>query len=863
MNQAASSELARPAANHFDSLVEDYAEASAKLGGFDEFLDGAGRIRHQWAPFVTGLSALSRAEMKTRSANLHRRVLETGIAFDEFADPNSASQPWRLDLMPLCFSQSDWKRLESGLKQRAALFDAILGDIYGPQELIRSGLIPNELVFSDWAYLRPCIGKLPPKGELRFYAADIARDAQGNWRVIDNHTETLAGIGFALANRVVQSQISADLFKSANAVRLADYFQSVLNELLEKTGRPNPRIALLSPGPSHPDYFSHAYIARYFGLVLVEGSDLRTVGGQVFLKTLEGLKQVDLILRCVDGHLADPLELDPSGFAGPPGLMRAIRQKPGVMINALGSAAAENPGLGCYLDNICQNLFGQRLMLPDSARLWLGDSRHRDQVLADLNAYVIRSAQEGTGRPGQAAPGRDSTSLSPAEREKLEHDIALLGAQMVAEPRHSFSTAPSYENGRLVPRPVALRVYCARVGDGYQVMPGGVAVTVDTPHATGLSSTNPHTRDIWVIGDEAQPSHQSLWRPTVAAARVQRSHRATQSRVADDLFWLGRYGERMDWTLRVMRGSLKRVVDDAGPVVGPAASYLSLTALLRDTEDQAIEAPTGIGDSDIERLVDQLIGGGSGWRNLLETTAGLYRVANHARDRLSLEAWQTLNAFRPGGDWIRGCSHPSTPARLDALNSGLQAIAAFGGLMHENMTRNHGWTFLDMGRRLERAYNLSEAMLALFLPRPDKQEETDRLMFLLEVADSFITYRSRYRLDPELTLVLDLLLLDSSNPRSISFQLDKISAHFDALPGNGLKGGRDISEQRRLLIEMWSSIQLCELEEIASPEGEERLRTLLEKHRSLLPQLSDALSRRYFNLVDETPHRVHTRVAPA
>ncbi len=341
---------ARSMSHTAEALFQGYRPAPG--GSYDELLDPHGKIRPHWRTLMEGLGGLSEDERNGRAIRMDRRVRETGIAYDIFADPNRPAQRWQLDLAPVVFSHAEWRWLETALIQRARLFDAVLDDLYGEQRLMRQGLIPPELVFSDSSFLRPCQGVLPNAGGLQFYAADLARGADGHWRIIDSHTETLAGIGFALANRVVHTHVAGDVFKHCNATRLAPFFQNLQSALTARSGRDNARIALLTPGPHHADYFSHAYLARYLGYLLVEGSDLRTKGSQVYLKTLEGLKEIDLIVRCVDGRAIDPLELDPSGFDGPAGLLRVCRKAPQLVLNAAGSALAQNRGLGSFLPKL-------------------------------------------------------------------------------------------------------------------------------------------------------------------------------------------------------------------------------------------------------------------------------------------------------------------------------------------------------------------------------------------------------------------------------------------------------------------------------------------------------------------------------
>ena len=844
-----------------DALLRAYRSSASTC--YDEMLTADGMLRPHWRGIVAEIAALSENERQTRATRLDRRVRETGIAYDIFSDPNKPSQRWQLDLAPVVFSSTEWRWLEAAMVQRARLFDALLSDIYGEQQLMRDGLVPPELVFADASYLRPCRGILPSAGGLQFYAADLARGADGQWRVIDNHTETLAGVGYALANRVVHTHVAGDLFKSCNAVRLAAYFQNVQTALTEHGRRSNARIALLTPGPRHGDYFSHAYLARYLGYLLVEGSDLRIKGSQVYLKTLEGLKEIDLIIRCVDGRDADPLELDPAGFDGPAGLVRVARKQPQIAVNAIGSAVVQNRGLGRYLPAISQRLLAEDLALADAPRWWLGDPTSVSYVHAHLDSVVIRKAQEGTGRPGQAAIGQNPLTLSAAERAALLGDIDLHGARLVAEEKIGFSTAPANDRNGLTPKPFAVRLFVTKTSSGYQVMPGGLAMTVDPESAVALTAPDGHTRDVWVLSDAEQAPHVSLWRPTVETARVERSQRVIQSRVADDLFWLGRYSERADWTMRVLRSALRRIEEDNGPATGRRGARKCLDVLLAKN----VPSPTTTAadsatppEIEIEQLCAQLISDTKGYRTLERTLEGLYRVAHLARDRLSLEAWQALSKFRPGDTWARALATATPLSVLELLEEGLAAVAAFNGLMHENMTRNFGWSFLDMGRRMERAYNLSEAILTLFIPVPEPEEEASSLLLLLELADSFITYRSRYRLDPMLALVLDLLLLDEANPRSLAFQLVAISRHMESLPD--AKRGVSLSEDRRLILAALTSIRLTDVEAMARQQDGAALETLMKEQLKLLPDLSNAISRHYFNLTQDAPHRVHTRSEP-
>ncbi|MFN3869774.1 MAG: circularly permuted type 2 ATP-grasp protein, partial [Hyphomicrobiaceae bacterium] len=566
-------------------LLAGYARAP---GRHDELVDANGEVRAHWAKFLGSLAELTPDEVAGRARRLDKRVHQIGIAYDIFADPNTPRQRWTVDLVPLIIGAAEWRWLERALTQRARLFQAVLADIYGPQNLLRDGHIPPSLVFSDPAYIRACHGIPHPGGHLQFYAADLARNCDGTWRVIDSHTETPAGVGSALANRVAHTHVAGDMFKAANGRRIASFFQDMQASIAEHCQRSNPRIALLTTGPHHEDYFSHAYLARYLGYLLVEGNDLRSIGDRIYLKTLEGLKEIDALVRCTEGHASDPLELDPAGFAGPVGLVEVVRQSPGIVVNAIGSAIVQNRGLGSYLPALSRHLLGEDLLLPDTPRRWLGLGASATQCLfedvGDIEKMVVRKAQEGIGRPGRAALGTHVASLEAAERATAMAEINLMRDHLVAEAPASFGTTPSLsaDATRLEPAAFALRLFVTRTTDGFALMPGGLAMSIDPSRALGLSAPEGRTRDVWVTADRDVPAHTSLWRPTVEQAQVERSQRVTQSRAADDLYWLGRYAERADWTMRVLRSALQRQQEDGLPVEGQAAARRCLEVLLSD-----------------------------------------------------------------------------------------------------------------------------------------------------------------------------------------------------------------------------------------------------------------------------------------
>lgn len=827
---------------------------------FDEFNSASRKSVMPWQTLFEAINALDADTRLRRMEQLNTRVRETGIAHDLFSDPSTTAQPWRVDLVPLILPPAEWNVLERALLQRARLVEAVLADLYGDQNLLASGAIPHQLVFSDPSYLRPLQYLQPAKGHIQFFALDVARGPDGAWRVIDTHVETPAGIGYALANRMVHTNVAGDIFGACNALRLAPFFQQMQAALARRVNRVDPSMALLTPGARHNDFFSHAYLARYLGLTLVEGGDLRVADERVFLKTLDGLMPIDLLVRCIAGAVADPLELDASGFAGPVGLLQAIRREPDLVANFLGSALAENRGIGAYLPRLTCELLGEDLLMPDGRRWWLGDERARRHVLAHLDRMVVRPAHESTARPGRALAGLDPARLSQAERATLLEEIELSGATLVAEEKIGFGTTPSLTLTGLVPKPYALRLFATATPSGFVAMPGGLAMTVDPNTSVALSAPDGESRDVWVISDGAQPPFTSLWQPTIEAAQIARTPQDLPSRAADNLFWLGRYIERADWTMRVLRTCLNRLEEDSGPRQELQASRTALEILLSKDDGEIPPSWEKTDRALIERLARNLMSSADWYYGLPRTLDNIHRIATVTRDRLSLEAWRTLNDFYARRRWRAGAMPMATGDSLRLIEDGLRVLAAFHGLTHENMTRSFGWSFLDMGRRLSRAFNMAELLVSMFGEAEPEADEAGRLLFVLELADSFITYRSRYRLAPMLPLVLDLLLIDESNPRSIAFQLEALASHIDGLPQSNVGRGR--REEQRMALALLGDVRVVDIGTLhqADTKGTRaNLRKLLGRQIEVLPELSDAIGRRYFDLLEKDARWVRAR----
>ncbi len=834
-------------------------------GIYDEMMGGNGGIAPAWKAVASWFEHTSPAVQVGYAQKIERLV------FENFFDPQRGRQTWRLDLFPLIFNAPTWALIERAAIQRAQLYNAILADLYGPMEVFSRGLVPPALIHSDESFLRPLHGLTPEKGHLTFMALDFARDRQGNWRVIDTHTETPAGHGFALANRMVLSEVAGRLFRRSGALRVGPFYQSLINDLLNRAGGDDPLIAVLAPSPGDSAFVGHSFMARYMRQKRVQGSDLRVVDNRVYLKTIDGLKKIDLLVRAIEGHRADPLELAPDAFDGPVGLVEACRQNPNIMVNALGTAVVENRGLSGFLEILSQRFLQESLIIPDTPRLWLGDPLAREQVLAELDDHIIHNAQEGTGSPGEAAQGRSAAALSIEMRAELEADIRFKGPQLVAERPVGFATAPAWTPNGLIAEPYALRVYVSSIDGQFQVMPGGLALSVDDGTTVALSSTDARSRDVWVVSDDSEMPNISLRRITAEHATIQRRSSGLESRTADNLFWLGRYCERADGTLRIIRQALERSAADLLALSTSQRPIKALRAILEKDETSGHDLADVDAEADLLwASLNELCTSSERMQGLPKTFENIRNIAVQCRDRLSEDSWRILTglsaekvAFQLPTPTVDKDAPPSAAVTnaldiIEAAEDLLDRLGAFAGMSHENMTRNNGWLFMDLGRRVERAHQLATLLLSLFETSEGEDLDSDDMFFALQTADSYITFRSRYRFAPELHLVLDLLVIDETNPRSLAYQLARISEHIGKLPKSADDAMR--APDQRLALELLTKVRLADVGELSevSDNGErETLGALLRELIRELPHLSELVSRQYFSLADEQPQRLH------
>ncbi len=810
-------------------------------GHRDELLGPDGEIRRTWQPFLERFGAIGADGREAVARTTAQKLQESGIAFNVHADPDDRKAAWRLDLLPVILAADEWQGLERGLVQRARLIEAVLGDLYGGQRLLRSGVLPPSLVFGNPEFLHGCAGWSRPPGRFLFhFACDVARDPDGGWRVLADQADAPAGNGWLLASRVALSQGMGELYLESGVRRVAGYYARMQAALQAAAPVDESRIVTLSPGARDPGFFSHAYLARYLGLALAEAADLTERDGQLYLKTLEGLQRVDVVLRKIGGRFADPLNLSTRHDGGTPGLVQAARLGRTFFANALGSGVLQNRVLAAFSTDLAETLLGESLLLREAPALWLGDSLAQERVLQEPGWVTSRLA----ARHDPGSSDRHDPLPALPDDDARRRFLARDGHGWVAERPSLLPTTPGYREDRLAPVHWAMRAFVCVDEAGYHVLPGGLVRQSPTAETIGLPNGF-GSKDLWVLREPGEVPAPSLFTRRFAQVHLRRTGRDLLSRTAEALFWLGRNVERAEAVMRTLRAVLTRLIDDGGPDRQP--ELLEALLAMHLGEERPLD---GSARMRIAAGLELLLHDPEPMFGVRRSMDGIRHNATTARAVLSQDGWRVLNALHADRRWRPAGRGILAAPPIDMVNDGIRQLVAFAGTAAENMTRNYSWRFLDMGRRLERALQLIDVIDAL-TGTLDGVDEGVALTALLEIGDSYMTYRSRYAVTPMATPVVDLLALDETNPRSLAYQLLTLEGHLASLPSEGPYRS---AEQRRVLA-LLTELQLADADQLTADREEGTgsvLAGFFARARVDLREAADLIGRGYFVLA-ETP----------
>ena len=801
---------------------------------YNEAIGEGGMLRDHWQPLATAFGAIPVDVLSQRQERVHRMRHEDGATYNPFDDDGGRGTPWALDMIPVPIEAGEWTRVEAGLTQRAMLLERILADVYGSQELLHKGKLPAELIFANPNFQRSCHGIVPVGGRyITYYAADLYRSTDGRFKVLRDYAANPAGIGYALENRIVISRVFSELYHTTQNRRLAPFFHTFHQSLTKRAPKRNedPGIVLLSPGPDCRIYFEHALLSRYLGYPLVEGQDLTVRNGEVFLKKLAGLEPVDVIYRHIRDRDSDPFTMRQETGRGVAGLIQALRDGQVDVTSPIGSGFVDTPALCVFLPQLCRQLMDAELLLENHPAWWCGTEIDRNHVLANLDQLTIQWAMERSAMP-------------------IPDDlVARFGVEphlYMARPPIQPATVPAWNRGDIDPNYTLFRVFVCATTDGFAVLPGGLAITAaDVNTLVGEVPERQQSKDIWVLSDDPVTPF-SLMTSLQSVGEFKRAS-DLPSRVADHLLWLGRYLERAEGSIRLLRSVYRRLAGESRLVDIPDLPFL--LSLLRaentiprnDDNKEPIPRYRALSATLRAALYQK-----ERPESVVAVLTRVQEAAKNVRDRLSKDSWRAINnlegfADNPSGD------------PLDRLDDTLFTLSAFSGLAMESMTRGLGWRFMDMGRRVERAINLTHRIRTVLPGICDQSPSA--LEALLEVADSIMTYRARYRAAFQLAPVLDLLLVDESNPKSLAFQCSQLAGHVDHLPRKSNR--RFTTNEERLALEMLTSVRLIDLTNLDC--GIENdisgfLPAFLESMGIQLETFAEQVSAHYLVRVPTTPH---------
>ncbi len=856
---------------HFDELQGKCSPAAASAAKAI-----AEELSSPWRTFFEQLGSTGLDDLDRRTQTLARQVRDNGITYNVYASQGGPQRPWALDLFPLIVTPDSWQQIEVGVKQRARLLERVMADVYGPQQLIREAMIPPALVQGHPGYLRAMHGVSPVGGtHLHIAAFDLARGPDGNWAVVSQRTQAPSGLGYLLENRLLISRQFPQAFEAMSIQRMAATYRVWVESL--KAHSPegaNAHVALLTPGPYNETYFEHAYLARYLGLTLVEGHDLTVRDERVYLRTLRGLEPVHVLLKRLDDEFLDPLELRADSTLGIPGLLQAVRAGNVVVANAPGSAFLESPALLGFLPALSEKLLGEELQLPALDTWWCGERAALASVLPQLEHMAIKPTYPGSVTHGtfNATLGR---TLTQAQRDEWVGRITRQPDRYTLQAYTPLSQMPTWKNTTegVVQRSVMLRVFALRDGkDSWRVLPGGLA-RIAAPNAQIASmQRGGSSADVWVQ-TEADVDRSSLLPKYNAASGFKHRERMVTSRAAENLYWLGRYTERSENMVRLVRLCIE-ALNGEDPASRSLWAWLQLltqrqglvpvgvpSAHATAGDDKTASTPSmGARRRVFERTLIACLDQDDHSTSVGYNLRALHQAASSLRERLSPEHWNAIvhcvDQFSADCALSGSQREFSAVQALQALDAASSALAAITGAQTDRMTRDDGWQLLSIGRHVERLGFLSSALdlaveVGVFEHALDDanhaDENSSHYAALLSLFDSTITFQAQYQQSRELAPLIELLVQDNDNPRSLAWVARTLRGRLSKL-ANTPMGEPDA------LARLVPDLKQTDLEQLCTPNAaghHPQLRTCLTECMQAAWQVSDAITAHYFSHTDD------------
>lgn len=815
-------------------------------GIIDEVYDTQGNVKPEWQYLLQSISELGQHNLSERHNKARRILRDDGATYNIYDDATIPNRTWGLDLVPSVICSTNWAAIEAGLSERAELFNLLLKDIYGERRLIKHGIIPPEALFAHAGFLRSCDGiHLPGEHQVILHAVDMVRTEDGSMCVISDRTQAPSGAGYALENRTVMSRIFPSLFRDSHVHRLAPFFQKLRLKLMSlSTSEGMPRVVVLTPGSHNETYFEHAYLANYLGFPLVQSGDLVARNGYVWMKSLDGLARVDVILRRVDDMFCDPVELRSDSHLGVAGLLEVARQGRVVIANPLGSGVLENPVLLKYMPEIGKFLLGREPRLKSAHTYWGGDAEDLKHIEANFNSLLIKSIYRGSGiRSVWVA------DLTIEEQGTLLAQIKEKPHFYVAQEQLKKSHVPSFSKDGLKPRPTILRTFAVAADASYSIMPGGLTRIGGQTSARFVGmQLGSKSKDTWITASEPERTQDSTASIDSPVISNDSNLISLPSRVVENLFWMGRYAERAEASLRILRTAFMMINGEEPITAQCKRILLSAVTQITSTQPGFIDAPESLIDMPDEELL-LVITDETRLGSIRSTLNAMLHSADQSKELLSSDTMRVINDIRDAlGGLNKSLSGSLASAPEEALDPLVTALMALSGLTQESMVRTVGWRFMEIGKRIERAIQTIFTVQTLMSKVVTPSEQQTMLSSLLRSLEVLITYRRRYRSRVDLQLGLELVLLDPTNPRSLLFQFEELQNHISQLPKAERRSCELVPEERATL-EAVTTIKLTRLAQTLETETGERenLTKLLQQLEELVCSVSNVISDKYFD----------------
>ncbi|PMD99442.1 hypothetical protein BWI97_00345 [Siphonobacter sp. BAB-5405] len=831
-------------ADTIHSLLDSYR---TQLSSYDEILNADGSIKPHWEKLFQSLEKIGNLELKNRLQEIKNKIRENGVTYNVYEDPKGMNSPWKLDPIPFLIQKSEWESISKGLQQRAILLDLIFRDMYGERKLVKDGILPAELVFENTGFFRPCQDvKLPTEHQLVMYAADMARGPDGRMWVLDNRTQAPSGSGYALENRQIISKVMPELAERQYVSRLSPFFthiqQAIFRVFREKTDQLN--VVYLTAGPNNETYFEQAYLASYLGFTLVQGNDLTVKNGYVWVKSIEGLQRVDIIIRRVDDEWCDPLELRGGSKLGVAGLLQVIRNGNVMVINPPGSSILENTALNSFLPSVSRYFLKEELLLPSVATWWCGQTKERQYVLENLHRLIIKKANRK--QVFRSVYGRQ---LTFDQLQELRTQILQHPSEYVAQEEISFSTTPAFVNDRIEPRYAAIRAFLTATPAGYQVMQGGL--TRSSPVKDKFTFSNQYggiAKDTWIVSDETEIIPDRIRLPRQL---FQKSQTSLPSRSAENLFWAARYGERTMAATTFLIITLNSL--NLQRNFGTTTKTEHIEILLK-TVSRLIRIEPGFSNENAESykhpfaIITDSIANEAKRGTIASTIDSFLKAMIVVRERWNQVTWRTIDVIENIAQKLKQIQPKQNPNDIqNTLNTLQYSLFTFYGIVSESLPRNNGFLLFETGKLIERILSKIVIMRSIFSARTERFIEHELIEATLMNHFALVNYRSAYKSNYEMEYMLDMVLLDKQVPSSLAYLLQTLEQTIAQLP----HASERLNDAQKAVLRASTQIQLIDVAELSTVSGDampyEKLDQLLAEVYGLILSVSDFTANLYFN----------------